>query len=71
MAAPPIKEGRGKGSNCSKHWLNLCWYLHNETKPIRRIRKIKISAIGVGGIDNRRRRRRRGMKISVVGEGGE
>jgi hypothetical protein len=49
VAAPPTKEGRGKGSDCSKHWLNLCWYLHNETKCIRRMRKIKISAIGVGG----------------------
>ncbi len=49
VAAPPTKEGRGKGSDCSKHWLDLCWYLHNETKCIRRMRKIKISAIGAGG----------------------
>ncbi len=49
VAAPPTKEVRGKGYNYSKHWLNLCWYLHNETKRIRRMRKIKISAIGVGG----------------------
>ena len=49
VAAPPTKEWRGKGSNCSKHWLNLCWYLHNETKRIRIMRKLKISAIGVGG----------------------
>ncbi len=25
VAAPLTKEGRGKGSNCSKHWLNLCY----------------------------------------------
>ena len=27
VAAPPTKEGRGKGSNCSKHWLNLCYVI--------------------------------------------
>jgi hypothetical protein len=28
VAAHPTKEGRGKDSNCSKHWLNLYWYIY-------------------------------------------
>jgi hypothetical protein len=60
--APPPKEGRGKGSTCSKHWLNLCWYLHNEHNRIRRMCEIKISAVGEGGNEN---------TVDVVGEGAE
>ena len=71
MDAPPTKEGGGEGEGfyLCKHWLNLCWYLHNGNKRIRRMREIKISERA--GNENRRCRRRRGMKISVVGEGGE
>jgi hypothetical protein len=35
------------------------------------MREIKISAVGEGGNENRCHRRRRGMKISVIEEGGE
>ncbi len=51
MDAPPTKEGReeGEGFYLCKHWLNLCWYLHNKNKRIRRMRKIKIREIGVVG----------------------
>ncbi len=58
VAAPPTKEGRGKGAQ-------------NKNKRNRSGRGLIIGVVGEGGDgnENLRHKKRRGMKMCVIGEG--